>query len=85
MKRGYQDRVFPRDLARDRPRLRIEVGRFSAWVHGRGVGALIDRAGCRRMYDQAAGCWTMPAGAADDLVALVEHMGGSASVVAVDR
>ncbi len=37
------------------------------------------------MYDTAAGCWSMPAGAANDLVALVEHMGGSASVVAVDR
>lgn len=69
----------------NRPRLRIEVGRYSCWVHGHGVRDLIDRAGCRRMYDAAEGCWSMPAAAADDLVALVEHLGGSASVVEVAR
>lgn len=69
----------------DRPRLRIEVGRFSAWVRGRGVRDLIDRAGCRRMYDPVQCCWSMPAASANDLAALVEHMGGSASVVAVAR
>jgi len=69
----------------NRPRLRIEVGRHSAWVRGRGVRDLIDQTGCRRMYDPAEGCWTMPAAAAHDLAALTEHLHGSANVVAVDR
>lgn len=69
----------------DRPRLRIEVGRHSAWVRGRGVRDLIDRAGCRRMYDAAESCWMMPAAAAPDLVAYVELLRGSASLVDVNR
>lgn len=69
----------------DRPRLRIEVGRYSAWVRGRGVRDLIDRVGSRRQYDPVEGCWTMPAAAAADLAAFVEHRGGSASLVEVPR
>lgn len=68
------------------PDLRIEVGpRHTAWVRGRGAVRLTDRLGVPRQWDQAEGCWTIPARRVQDLVADLERRKRRVHVLEVRR
>ncbi|RBY94836.1 hypothetical protein DQ244_06130 [Blastococcus sp. TBT05-19] len=53
--------------------LHVEVGRYSAWLEGPDVGALLDAAGVtERLFDHDRGRWMVPVDRVDNVMSWAE-------------
>lgn len=74
--------------ARSNPRVKVELGRRSAWIYGRGADVVPALKACRspRQWNDTLRCWSVPISHVSDVLAAIENrIGGDVEVVEVDR